>query len=105
MSEESNALIIVVGGDGRRGLAVPDARVRHFQGASYGGNGATRSAVTAIRNGAVDLVLLLARWLGHSECEALLDACRAAGVSWHLVSGGLSAARRDALAFMVTWGG
>jgi hypothetical protein len=37
-------------------------------------------------------VVLLARWLGHSEAGAITAVCRSAGVRYLIVDGGLSTA-------------
>lgn len=92
---------VLVGGDARQGTRrVGRALVRAVASSKFGGNGAHRALIAAIGGGRVQLVVLLTRWLGHSETGAITAACRRAGVRYLLVGGGLSAAwsllRREA---------
>jgi hypothetical protein len=88
-----NGLVLVVGGDGRQGdRRVGHTLVRAVASRKFGGNGQHRSLIASIRGGRVQLVLLLARWLGHSEAGAITDICRSVGVRYLIVDGGLSAA-------------
>lgn len=64
----------------------------------YAGGARFRSALEAIRNRAVAIVIVLVRWLGHSEFHALTRACRAANVPLVVVPGGVSSARRALIA-------
>ena len=89
--------VILVGGDGRARLAVPDdLELRRYGSRKYRGNGSIQSAVAAIEAGAVDGVVLLVRWLGHSAFHALRAAARRAGIPCRIVPGGESAALRAA---------
>ncbi len=97
--------IVIVGGDGRgHDLRVAPASIRSFASPRYGGNGSLRRAVAAINGGTVDLVVLLVRWLGHSEFHSIVAACNAAEIPVLLVAGGFSAARRQVREFLVSGG-
>jgi hypothetical protein len=86
-------IVLLVGGDARHGTRfIGDALVRAVASSKFGGNGSVRSLVAAIRGGRVGLVVLLARWIGHSEAGAITAACRAVGVRCVFVDGGFSAA-------------
>ena len=89
----SVAVVLLVGGDARQGdRRIGRALVRAVASRKFGGNGGHRSLVAAIRGGRVHLVVLLARWLGHSEAGAITAACRSVDVRCLVVDGGLSAA-------------
>jgi hypothetical protein len=47
-----------------------------------------------IAGGRVDFVVVLCKWLGHSDYHAITATCRMAGVPIVHVRGGFSAARR-----------
>lgn len=73
--------VAVLGGDGRFDHgSVPGARVRVFQSSRYGGNGPARRLERSIRSGGVDMVIVLARWNGHSQVNHLRRLCRQLGV-------------------------
>lgn len=94
---ENNFTVILVGGDGRARLDVPhDFKLRWYGSRKYRGNGSIQSALAAIEAGAVDGVVLLVRWLGHSAFHALRAAARRAGVPCRIVPGGESSAMRAA---------
>lgn len=87
------SVVLVIGGDARQGdRLIGDTFVRAVASKKFGGNGQHRSLISAIRGGRVGLVVLLTRWLGHSEAGAITAACRSAGVRFLVVVGGLSAA-------------
>lgn len=87
------SVVLVVGGDARQGdRQVGDAIVKAIASSKFGGNGANRALIAAIRGGAVALVVVLARWLGHSEAHAIYAACRSVGIRYLIVRGGLSSA-------------
>lgn len=93
----SNALsrfvILIVGGDARQGdRQIGGAFVRAVASTKYGGNGEHRALIATIRGRGVHVVLLLARWLGHSESRAIGAACRSVGTRYLMVDGGLTAA-------------
>lgn len=90
----SRFVILVVGGDARQGdRRIDGTLVRAVASTKHGGNGGHRALIAAIRGGCVRLVVLLTRWLGHSEARAISLACRSVGVRHLIVNGGLSAAR------------
>lgn len=85
--------VALFGGDARycRGQTLG---VHGFPCTRHGGRGRVRALLQAIRAHAFDVVLVLVRWVGHSEHEAVRSACAAAGVRCVPVTGGWSAARR-----------
>ncbi|MBX3159198.1 MAG: hypothetical protein KF773_24735 [Deltaproteobacteria bacterium] len=86
-------MVLVVSGDARQGdRRIGATHVRAIASQKYGGNGGHRSLIAMIRGGRVHLVVLLARWLGHSEAGAITAACRSVGVRCLIVDGGLGAA-------------
>jgi hypothetical protein len=85
--------IAVIGGDARQCAAHTDAAtIRLFSSSNDGGNGRLRAALAAIRRGSFDVVVLL-RWLGHSDSQVMVSACAAAAIPARVVSGGMTAAR------------
>ncbi|UQA61348.1 hypothetical protein [Polyangium aurulentum] len=80
--------IAIVGGDGRAHHIRVSAVIRSFPSGRYGGNGSIRRAVAAIDGGKVELVVLLVRWLGHSEYDAVVKACKSAQVLFLIVAKG-----------------
>ena len=98
---ESETGIAVIGGDGRRlDLPFPTAIVRSFPSPRYGGNGSLRRAVAAIAGGRVGLVVLLVRWLGHSDSRSVAGICKSNGVPLLTVRGGASEAHRRVAEFL-----
>lgn len=93
--------VLVVGGDDRfASLEVCGAAVDAFPSSRHGGNGGLRRAKAIILGGALDLVVVLVRWLGHSDSDAVTAACRTAGVPLLIVRGGSSAIKREVTAFL-----
>ncbi len=90
------SVIAVIGGDGRRfrPLRADGVEVRVCASSKHGGNGRLHSVLAAIRTGSIDLVILLTRWLGHSESHTIVEACRAACVPVRTVAGGMTSAAR-----------
>ncbi len=87
--------IAVIGGDGRFvRLCGAEKRVRAYASSRDGGRGEVQRAIAAIGAGRVSLVVLLARWLGHSDFRAVKDCCAMEGVDCLVVTGGLTALRR-----------
>lgn len=74
------ARVAVFGGDARISSRLPNGW-RAFQSQRYGGNGSVRRLLRAIAAGSFDLVLILARWNGHSDTAAVLAACRRVGLT------------------------
>lgn len=56
-----------------------------FQAGRFGGNGELRRLLSALRAGAIDLVVILARWNGHSATARVRRLCRSRGVPVTLV--------------------
>lgn len=54
-----------------------------------------RDLVRSIKQHAIDEVVMLVRWLGHSGFYAVKNACRVHGVRCRIVTGGGSMARRE----------
>ena len=71
--------VAVFGGDARIASRLPPGW-RAFESQGFGGNGPVRSLLRAIVAGSIDLVIILARWNGHSTTAAVLDACRRRGI-------------------------
>jgi hypothetical protein len=87
-------MIAIVGGDGRAHAIRVSAVIRSFPSRRYGGNGSIRRAIEAIDGGKVELVVLLVRWLGHSEFDSIVRACKAAQVLFLIVPKGSVAAHQ-----------
>ncbi len=78
--------VAVLGGDGRKlPKQIVGRRIRHYPSSRFGGNGAHRRLCASIRSGAVDLVVIIARWNGHSEVGVVRAACRRAGVKVRII--------------------
>ena len=78
--------IAVLGGDGRfRRDRLPGCRVRVFPGSRFGGNGPARRLERSLRAGGIDQVVILARWIGHSETSRVLRLCRRLDVPFQVV--------------------
>jgi hypothetical protein len=71
--------VAVLGGDGRHAARCPVGWTV-YASSGFAGHGQRRRLVAAIKAGAFDVVIVLARWNGHSDIEAVRRACRAAGV-------------------------
>jgi hypothetical protein len=71
--------VAVLGGDGRHAARCP-AGWTVYASSGFAGHGQRRRLVAAIKAGAVDAVIILARWNGHSDIDAVRRACRAAKV-------------------------
>lgn len=80
--------IAIVGGDGRAHHMRVAAVIRSFPSRRYSGNGSIRRVIAAIDSGKVELVVLLVRWLGHSEYDSVVRACKAAQVLFLIVAKG-----------------
>ncbi len=101
MASGSLPRVLVVGGDDRFAtLEVRGAAVEAVPSSRHGGNGGLRRAKATILGGALDLVVILVRWLGHSDSDAVCAACRAAGVPLLIVRGSSSSIKRDVAAFL-----
>lgn len=90
-----NKAVAVVGGDGGRAMPpLTGWEVRRYSSGRYGGHGPINKLIAAIERGSVALVVLLTRWMGHSESDRIRRACRAAGVRCLLAPGGSSSVGR-----------
>lgn len=89
----SRSVILVVGGDARQGNRhIGGTLIRAVASTKSGGGGEHRAVIAAVRGGNVKAVLLLVRWLGHSESRAITSTCRSVGVRCRIVRTGMSAA-------------
>lgn len=84
--------VIVVGGCKRSASPLPGVSVTWCPSSRYGGCARFRSVLDTVRSGAHAAVVVLVRWLGHSEFHALVDTCRAAKTRLIVVPGGISSA-------------
>lgn len=97
--------IAVVGGDATRELTpIEGASIRRFPSSRDGGSGGQRSALAAVRSGSVALVIIHARFMGHSDSNSLRDVCRKAGVPCRVVVGGMTTVSRAIGAFVAAAG-
>jgi hypothetical protein len=60
--------------------------LRCYGGARHSGNGELRRLLAALRSGTISEVLILWRWLGHSEVETIIATCNACGVAYTRMS-------------------
>ncbi len=87
--------VALVGGDERAGFAYPDGvEVRRYGSSGGCGNGGLKRVLQALSAGQTDAVLILVRWLGHSEFSSVKAACGRAGIQCRIVSGGESSVVR-----------
>jgi hypothetical protein len=92
-SMRTSLKILIVGGRGRPSSAFPDGPdIQHFGSRRYAGSGDVARAVDCVRSGAVDVVIVLTNWLGHSEYRSLKARCKTAQVRLIHVSGGMTSA-------------
>lgn len=97
--------IAVVGGDATRELPPTEgASIRRFPSSGDGGSGGHRSALAAVRSGSVALVIIHARFMGHSDSSSLREVCRKAGVPCRVVIGGMTTVSRAIVAFVTAAG-
>lgn len=87
---KEQSMILIIGGDGRSRPTTEE--VRFIPSGRYGGQSRIAHAARAIRGGGVRCVVLLTRWLGHSEFKRISRACRAAGTRLMMVTGGIGSA-------------
>ena len=87
--------IAIVGGDGRAHHMRVAAVIRSFPSRRYSGNGSIRRVIAAIGSGKVELVVLLVRWLGHSEYDSVVRACKAAQILFLIVAKGSATNRQQ----------
>ena len=86
--------IAIVGGDGLRNRIKINAPIRYYASRRHGGRAGVRKLLSSLRAGGVQLVVLLVRWLGHSDFHAVVAAAKTLGVPVITVCGGASQARR-----------
>lgn len=97
--------IAVVGGDATRELPpIEGASIRRFPSSRDGGSGGLRCALAAVRSGSVALVIIYARFMGHSDSHNLREVCRNAGVPYRVVTGGMTTVSRAIVAFVTAAG-
>lgn len=78
--------VAVLGGDARQEGRWSDLGIPvYFQARRFGGNGELRRLESALRAGAIDHVVILARWNGHSATTKVRRLCRSRGVPVTLV--------------------
>lgn len=95
--------IAIVGGDGRDNALQVAANIRSYPSSQNGGNGRIRDATAAIKAGNIQLVLLLIRWLGHSEYKSLVNACKASGIRYvSIPKGSASVVQREVQEYLNT---
>ena len=86
--------VVIFGGDGRDSrLSIPGLEIRTAASTREAGNGSMRAFQAALRHGAVDRVVILARWLGHSQSRAVRRACQRRGIPCHVEAAGISSVR------------
>lgn len=79
-----NSRTAVLGGDGRDCPDIPDG-ARIYRSSRSGGDGELRRLLAALRAGAIERVLILARWNGHSATAAVQKLCRRLGIRVEMV--------------------
>lgn len=85
--------IALYGGDGRlQGRLDAPARLRSWASSKSGGRGALVGLEAALRSGAIDAVVVLTKWVGHSQLGRLKRLCARFSVPMRFVRGGASAA-------------
>lgn len=95
MSCSSIPTIALYGGDGRlRDRLDAPARLRAWAGSKSGGRGALSSLEDALRSGAIDAVVVLTKWVGHTQLDRVKRLCARFDVPLRFVNGGLGAASR-----------
>jgi len=81
MVTTARARVAVLGGDGRRPDDwAPGADVRVFRGRRFGGNGELKRLARSMRSGAIDRLVVLARWNGHSATTFAVRLARRLGI-------------------------
>lgn len=94
-------VIAIVGGNRRDHTIDIAAEIRSFPSCRNSGNGSTRDAIAAIKSGKIQLVLVLARWIGHSEYASVINACKSARVRCMTIPrGSLNGYQREVQAFL-----
>ncbi len=78
--------IAVLGGDGRQSRHFSDG-VRFYKSNRTAGNGELRRLEKAIRSGSIDLVIILARWCGHSASQHIRRLCRSQDIEVQFLRG------------------
>jgi hypothetical protein len=73
--------VAILGGDGRQSDRwAAWGETVHFQARGDGGNGELRRLLSALRSGRIGLVVILARWNGHSATAAVRKVCKKRGI-------------------------
>lgn len=88
---ESDRVALVLGGDGRQvRQELQGVRIDVRGSFRKGGNGQLNSARTLVKNRSIDLVVLMVRWLGHSEVNVIKSDCKTSKVPYVCIPGGVS---------------
>lgn len=78
--------VAVLGGDGRRAETwAPGADVRVFQARRFGGNGELKRLERSLRAGAVDRLIILARWNGHAATHRAARLAKQLGITVEII--------------------
>lgn len=78
--------VAIVGGDGRQSDRwAAWGETVHYQAPGDGGNGELRRLLSALRSGRIGLVVILARWNGHSATTAVRKLCKKHGIRVEMV--------------------
>lgn len=94
----NNLQIAVVGGTKRHVDQVEwpaGFDIQHFEGANYGGAREKRALIQSIAARELGGVVILARWIGHSESEHIKAVCKSEGIPCRTWPNGLSGIKRD----------
>ena len=90
-SKKQRCVALYGGRPSRRCASIPGVRVQRWGSSRDAGQGATRDLVRAIKQGTILAVVVLTRWVGHSDLSRVKTACRQAHVQIRFVRGGQSA--------------
>lgn len=78
--------VAILGGDGRQSDRwAAWGETVHFQARGDGGNSELRRLLSALRSGKIGLVVILARWNGHSATAAVRKLCKKHGIRVEVV--------------------
>jgi len=97
--------VALVGGDPRRfAVAVEGIDLQHFGSARDVGGGELQRLLASIQGGALNHVLVMVRFVGHSMHNRVRDECRRAGVPCRAVPGAGTAVALELKALRSTYG-
>lgn len=86
--------IAIIGGRGDREAFEGLAGIELVRSREHGGAGPMRQVEAAVLAGRYELVVVLARWLGHSESSRIVRACRRSSTRHLVWPGGLTSLAR-----------